>query len=119
MIFVLLALLAAGAYFALRDGGWLEQVTEDRVRAALMDNGVPEPMAVCMAEKMTDRLTISQLRKLEQLAPQAGENSIPASFAEASARLQRVDDPEAIRILTETGTTCGIGLIGDQLKSLF
>ncbi len=116
-IIVLLLVLASGVgtYFVLREDGLLEQVTEERVEQALLDNRVPASLASCMAPKMTDRLSISQLRKLELLAPEEGEGSLPTSPAEALARLRRVDDDEAVRVLVGTGTTCGLSSLRDTI----
>ena len=84
-IIILLAVLGigVGAYFLLRDDGVLEQVTEAQVESALLANGVPAVMAECMAPKLTDRLSINQLRKLQRIAPQEGEGALPASTDEA------------------------------------
>ncbi|MEO0464556.1 MAG: hypothetical protein AAF127_15615 [Pseudomonadota bacterium] len=115
---ILLTLVALGvlAWMTLREGGWLGQVTEARVEAALTANGVPVEMAQCMAPRLTDQLTISQLTKLERLSPQDGEARIPASAMEALKRLERVDDPEAVRVLAATGTACGVSSLLDRLR---
>ncbi|MEE4537999.1 MAG: hypothetical protein V2J51_05860 [Erythrobacter sp.] len=108
---VILALVFAigiGAYLLLREDGVLEQVTEARVAEALLDNGVPPTMTQCMAPRLVDRLSITQLRKLERLAPQKGEAPLPGGTLEVLARLERVDDQQAVRVLGETATRCGV-----------
>ncbi len=119
IILVALIGLAAGGYFAFRDGGWLDQVTEDRVRTALLNNNVPEPMADCMAPKLTDRLSINQLRALENIAPEEGESRVPLSLSELTERWERVDDAEAVRVLGESGASCGVELIRSRVEELF
>jgi len=47
--------------------GCAERVAEGRLRSALVDAGLSRGDAACMAERMTDRLTIAQIRKLEVL----------------------------------------------------
>ena len=112
-IIILLAVLGIGigAYFLFRDDGVLEQVTEAQVESALLANGVPAPLAECMAPKLTDRLSINQLRKLQRMAPQEGEGALPSSTSDAMERLQRVEDDEAVEQLVRTATSCGIELM--------
>ncbi|MEL7199114.1 MAG: hypothetical protein AAGL10_12440 [Pseudomonadota bacterium] len=113
-LLLIIIALAVGAWFVLRDGGLLEQVTEERVEQALLDNGVPEGLATCMAPRLTDRLTIVQLKKLERLAPEEGEERIPLSPGKALERLERVDDREAVETLGSVAAGCGL----DMLKNL-
>lgn len=87
----------------------IDKVTHSRVEAALAAQGIPPTTAECMATRMVDRLSISQLRKLERLAPQEGEAATPRGFGEALTRLRRVDDPEALRITIGAGAACAIG----------
>lgn len=115
VILVLLIALAVGAWFVFRDGGFLEQVTKERVEQALLDNGVPEPLATCMAPRLTDRLSIIQLKKLERLAPEAGEDQVPLSPGKAIDRLERVDDPEAVKTLGAVAAGCGLEMLTDLL----
>ena len=53
--------------------GCIEKIAESRVKSALLDAGLSERNSSCMAERMVDRLSISQLRKLENLKPRKGE----------------------------------------------
>jgi hypothetical protein len=107
-IVLVIALIGAGVWVLTRDGGVLEEVTEQRVEGALLANGVPVPMAQCMAPKLTDRLSIMQLQKLEKLGPQGGEARMPRSAGEAIDRLRRVEDSEAVSALVSVATACGI-----------
>ncbi len=112
---LIIVALAGAAWFLLRDGGVVEQVTEERVETALLNNGFPAPMAECMAGRLTDRLSIVQLKKLERLAPEEGENRIPLSTGEAMARLRRVDDREAVETLVTVGGGCGFDMMLDRI----
>lgn len=114
LILIAAIALGIGAWFVFRDGGVLEQVTEERVEQALLANGVPENLATCMAPRLTDRLSIIQLKKLERLAPEVGEDPVPLSPGKALERLERVDDPEAVKTLGSIAAGCGI----DMLKQL-
>ncbi|MEL7189827.1 MAG: hypothetical protein AAGK17_09785 [Pseudomonadota bacterium] len=115
IILALVFAIGLGAWFFLRDDGVLEQVTEERVEQALLDNYVPAPMAECMAPRLVDRLSINQLLKLERLAAQEGEDRVPLSPGKALERLERVDDPEAVKTLGSVAAGCGL----DMLKQLF
>jgi len=116
LVAILLAIvvIAAGAWFVLREDGLLEQVSAERVENALVANGMPEPMAECMGGRLVEQLTIDQLRKLERLAPGAGEAAVPRSVREALDRLDRVDDPEALEALASSAAECGIELLRER-----
>lgn len=101
----------AGGYLLFSRDGVVEQVTEARVEQALLNNGLPVPMAECMAPRLVDRLTITQLRKLERFAPQEGEGSVSSSTGEALGRLRRVDDREAIETVVTVAGGCGFDLM--------
>lgn len=104
ILFVLLLIAAAvgAAYYF----GAFDRVTESRVERALTDAGVSPGMAECMAPKMVDRLSLAQLRKLERLGPEEGEYAVPLSGREALARLERVEDREALETLVRAGGSC-------------
>ncbi len=110
-----IAAITGAAWFVLRDGGVLEQVTEERVRTALLDSGAPAPLADCMAPQLVDRLSLTQLKKLERLGPAEGESRVPMSPGEAIARMQRVDDDEAVAALVGTGGKCALRIGLDSL----
>lgn len=111
LILLLVFLIGVGAWFLLREDGYLEQVTAERVEQALLDNGMPANMAECMGPRLVDRLSLAQLRKLERIAPEEGESAIPTTSDEAMTRLRRVDDPEAVEQMFLTAGGCGFELI--------
>ena len=119
VIVIALVVGLVGGWYIFYEGGLLDQVTEDRVKTALLDKGVPAPMAECMAPELTQRLTIGQLRELEELRPREGESELPRSTKEALERLRRVEDEEAVRVFAETGTTCGIEILRQQVEQRF
>ena len=109
-------LVGAGVTFLImRDDGALEQVTAQRSEQALVDNRVPAPMAACMAPRLADRLSISQLRARERAKPQGGESTVPLSTGEAMARLRRIDDREAVGQVVMTAGGCGFDLMMQRL----
>lgn len=95
-------LLVAGLAVAI--SGCAEKVAENRVRAALVNAGVSEDDADCMARRMVDRLTIGQLRRLEALR---GEKR---SIADYVIAVRRVGDAEAVAVTASSAALCATGL---------
>ena len=94
--FILVALLAFAT-------GCAEKVAEHRVRSALVDAGLSEGNADCMAHRMVDRLTIGQLRKLEALR---GEKRSIADYVEA---VGRVGDTKVLGVTASSAALCAAG----------
>jgi hypothetical protein len=90
--------------------GCVEKIAESRVRSALVDAGLSQRNADCMAARMVDRLTIGQLRKLEQLKAKPGERERPVTIGEYLERVRRVGDSEAIAVTASSAGLCAVGL---------
>ena len=104
---VVLAGLAGGALYT----GLADPLVERQVKGALVQAGIGERRAACMAERMVDRLTIVQLWKLRQgMAAQPGEPEEGYGIGELIKRLDRVDDGEAVAVLTTSAGLCAIGI---------
>ena len=106
---ILLLLIAAGAGLWFYYSGTLDEVTEARVNAALVDAGAPPELADCMAPKMVDELSLIQLKKLERLRAEDGESAVPLSPRQLIERVQRVDDSEALQTTVFAAGTCAFG----------
>jgi hypothetical protein len=104
---VLLAALAGGAVYT----GLANPLVAMQVKGALVQSGIGEKRAACMAERMVDRLTLSQLWKLRQgMAAQDGEPEEGYGLGELVKRLRRVEDGEAVSVLTTSAGLCAIGI---------
>jgi hypothetical protein len=104
---VLIIALGAGALLS----GLANPLVEMQVKSALVESGIGEKRAACMAERMVDRLTLGQLWKLRQgMAPQEGEPEEDYGLGELIKRLRRVKDGEAVAVLTTSAGLCAIGL---------
>jgi hypothetical protein len=104
---LMIVLLAGGALYT----GLANPVVEWQVKGALVQSGIGEKRAACMAERMVDRLTIVQLWKLRQgMAAQEGEPEEGYGLGELIKRLRRVDDGEAVAVLTTSAGLCAIGI---------
>ena len=89
---------------ALALAGCVSVIAETKVRSALLDAGLSPANADCMAERMVDRLSIGQLRKLQKLR---GEKR---SLGDYVAAVRRVGDAEALAVTASSAALCGTGL---------
>jgi len=104
---VLAMVLAAGALFT----GLADPLVRWQVKGALIESGIGEKRATCMAERMVERLTLGQLWKLRQgMAAQQGEPEEGYGLGELVKRLRRVDDGEAVAVLTTSAGLCALGI---------
>jgi hypothetical protein len=104
---VLVIALGAGALFS----GLANPLVAMQIKGALVESGIGEKRAGCMADRMVDRLSIGQLWKLRQgMAPQEGEPEDGYGLGELIKRLRRVQDGEAVAVLTTSAGLCAVGL---------
>ena len=104
---LLIVLLAGGAIYT----GLANPLVEWQVKGALVQSGIGEKRAACMAERMVERLTIVQLWKLRQgMAARGGEPEDGYGLGELVKRLRRVDDGEAVAVLSTSAGLCAIGI---------
>ncbi len=83
---------------------------ENQVQTALVDAGLKPAVAACMAERMTDRLSVAQLAKLSRAKGQEGEKLSDLSAADFMERARRIDDPEVVRVTTAVAVGCTLGV---------
>ena len=93
---------------ALLTAGCVAKLAEGRVKTALVEAGLSEPNADCMAERMTDRLTLGQLRKLEAL------RGAKRSMWDYVAAVRRVGDAEVLGVTTSAAALCASGLAREK-----
>lgn len=79
-----------------------------QVKSAMIDAGLSEPNAACMASRMTDRLSLVQLNKLKQLR---GEKQ---SLSDYVAAVRRVGDAEALSVTASSAALCASGLAKEK-----
>jgi hypothetical protein len=78
------------------------------VKSAMVDAGLSEKNAACMASRMTDRLSLVQLNKLKQLK---GEKRSLTDYVNA---VRRVGDAEALSVTASSAALCATGLAGEK-----
>lgn len=104
---LLIGALGAGALFS----GLANPLVEMQVKSALVESGIGEKRAACMAQRMVERLTIGQLWALRQgMAPREGEPEEGYGLGELVKRLRRVGDGEVVAVLTTSAGLCALGI---------
>lgn len=81
---------------------------ETRVRSALLDAGLPKPIASCMADRMVDRLSLLQLKRLSDLKKLRNKDMRKLSVDEFLKRTRSLQDPEILGVVTSSGLICAI-----------
>lgn len=79
-------------------------VPEARLRAGLINAGLSEPMAACMAERMVDRLSLAQLSRIGDLPRARGAASVP----EFLHRARSLRDPEILTVSSAAAAVCAV-----------
>lgn len=78
------------------------------VKSAMVEAGLSEANAGCMAERMTDRLSLGQLKKLQKLK---GDKR---SLSDYVAAVRRVGDAEALSVTASSAALCATGLASEK-----
>ena len=81
---------------------------EARVRSKLVEAGIKPPVAGCMAERMVDRLSLAQLKRIGSLGGLAKHDMRGMSVDELAHRLRALRDPEIIAVVLKAGIGCSI-----------
>jgi hypothetical protein len=81
---------------------------ESRVRTGLINAGISPPVAGCMARRLTDRLTIQQLRRLQSISTLRGQRIGDLTTEEFLHRTRALDDPEIVSVVTMAALRCAI-----------
>lgn len=79
-----------------------------QVKSAMIGAGLSEANSACMAERLTDRLSLGQLQRLKQLK---GERRNLADYVIA---VRRVGDAEAIKVTASSAALCASGLASEK-----
>jgi hypothetical protein len=81
---------------------------ETRIRTALVEAGLPKPVAGCMAGRMVDRLSLFQLNKLRGLGKLKDKKVREISIEEFVKRTKALQDPEIVGVVTSSGVICAV-----------
>lgn len=106
-LLVIAILLGAAGYAA---PSVVSTIAQSRVRSGLIDAGVSDRNADCMARRMVDRLSILQLRKLEAVQ---GEKRSLSGFV---AGVRKIGDAEVIAVTATSALLCRTGLAKESKR---
>jgi len=81
-------------------------IPEARLRTGLMNAGLSQPMAACMAERMVDRLSLAQLRRIGDL-PHASSSVSVSQFLH---RIRALGDTDILAISSSSAALCAVGM---------
>jgi|SRR6218665_2471004 len=81
-------------------------IPEARLRAGLIDAGLSRPMAACMAQRMADRLSLMQLRRIGDL-PRATSS---VSMTEFLHRIRALGDTQILGVSSSAAALCAVGM---------
>jgi hypothetical protein len=81
---------------------------ESRLRAKLLEAGLSQHKAECMARRMADRLSVDQLRKLQSIASLRKSHSGKMGMDELLYKLRALDDPEIFRVTSKAVLKCSL-----------
>ena len=79
---------------------------EMQVRSALTNAGLPEPMAICMAEPLARDLSVEQLRSLSRVSKLAETRATNLSERQILDMLKRDLDPKTVGVVLRAGLGC-------------
>ncbi|WP_327753387.1 hypothetical protein VVT58_08525 [Sphingobium sp. SJ10-10] len=81
---------------------------ESRLRVGLIDAGVSPSMAGCMAERMADRLSLTQLRRLQSLASLRKSHMGDMTVDRFLYKVRALEDPEIFAVTSKAALICAI-----------
>jgi hypothetical protein len=77
-----------------------------QVRSALVDAGLSDPMASCMAEPLGKELSVSQLKSLQRVAKLANTSPTKMTQKQVMDLIKRDLDPETVGVVVRAGLGC-------------
>ena len=77
---------------------------ETRLRTGLVEAGLSEPLAACMAERMADRLSLIQLRRMGDLKHARRADDLDAFLH----RVRALRDPEIWAVTSTSAALCAV-----------
>ena len=81
---------------------------ETRLRNGLRSAGLSEPMAACMADRMNDRLSLVQLRRLSALGSLKGKKVADMSVDQFLHKVRALKDAEILAVSTSSAAVCAL-----------
>ena len=86
--------------------GGLDRMAADRIETALVEQGLPQPLAYCMGERLSQRLSFGQLRTLQAAAEDATTSERQFVLPAFLERIRRLDDPHIVEVAASSAAIC-------------
>ena len=81
---------------------------EMRLRDGLYRAGLSKPVSACMAERMVDRLSLLQLRRISALQGLKGKRLTDLPMDEFLHKVRALKDPEILGVTTSSAAVCAV-----------
>jgi hypothetical protein len=81
---------------------------ETRLRTGLENAGVPKTQSACMADRMTDKLSFTQLRRLGSLASVRDDDARDDNVQEFLHRVRALGDAEIVSVSISSAALCAL-----------
>ncbi len=81
---------------------------ETRLRTGLNNAGLSKAMSACMAERMVDRLSLVQLRRLSALGSLKDKRVTDLSLDQFFHKVRAIKDPEILTVSTSSAALCAL-----------
>lgn len=82
---------------------------ETRLRTGLVNAGLPQPTAACMADYMIHRLSLVQLRRLQSLSTVGDVDYRRVTVDQYLHKVRALKDPEILTVTGKAALTCALG----------
>ncbi|PZQ22559.1 MAG: hypothetical protein DI569_07385 [Sphingopyxis macrogoltabida] len=79
---------------------------ETRLRNGLANAGLSQAIAACMADRMVDRLSLVQLRRLGSLGSLKDKRMSDLTLSQFLHRVRALKDPEILTVTTSSAALC-------------
>lgn len=81
---------------------------ETRLRNGLNNAGLSKAMSACMAERMVDRLSLLQLRRLSALGSLKDKRVADLTLDQFFHKVRALKDPEILTVSTSSAALCAL-----------
>ena len=103
---IALLVIAAIAVAVWLARGGVEQTARERIESALVANGLPLPISACMAERLSARLTVGQLRELERLATELKAQGSAFTIGGLLEEIGQIEDRQIVEVTASSAAIC-------------
>lgn len=81
---------------------------ETRLRTGLMNAGLSAGQSACMADRMVDKLSLIQLRRIASLKNFQKQRIRDMTLEQALHNIRSLEDPEILTVTTRAALSCAI-----------